>query len=400
MGKIITMNPSFSTLSIYVHLPWCVKKCPYCDFNSHVHQSTTNQLPETEYLRALTLDLQENLTLYPDLKKRPIKSIFFGGGTPSLFSGKAIDNVLTLLSQNFNFTADCEITLEANPGTVERKHFSAYHQAGVNRLSLGIQSFNPAHLKKLGRIHDGQEAEQAISIAREAGFDNINLDIMYGLVNQTVAEAIEDLNLAFSHAPEHLSWYHLTLEPNTLFYKQRPSIPEDNVIQLIEEQGYDLLKQHGYKRYEISAYAKPHRQAAHNLNYWQFGDYLGLGAGAHSKITQNNMIYRIIKHKHPKTYLDCALNQTTFIQEHRQIADEEKPIEFMMNALRLIDGVSLETFEQTTGLSVKTIEKNLNKAKALNLLQIETGSSLGNIQPTEQGVLFLNNLVNIFSEPL
>lgn len=392
------MKLSLYPLSIYVHLPWCVKKCPYCDFNSHVYQSATTPLPEIEYLHALTLDLQENLKLYPDLKNRPIKSIFFGGGTPSLFSGKAIDNILKLLSQHFNFTADCEITLEANPGTVERKHFSAYRQAGVNRLSLGVQSFNPTHLKKLGRIHDGQEATQAIDIAREAGFENINLDIMYGLVNQTVAEAIEDLTLAFRYEPEHLSWYHLTLEPNTLFYKQRPSIPEDNVIQLIEQQGYDLLKQHNYKRYEISAYAKPLRQAAHNLNYWQFGDYLGLGAGAHSKITQDNVIHRIIKHKHPKTYLDCAVNQTTFIQELRQIADEDKPLEFMMNALRLIDGVSLATFEQTTGLTIQTIEKNLVKAKSLNLLQIDALSPRSNIKPSEQGLLFLNNLVNLFSE--
>ena len=392
------MDACLSTLSIYIHLPWCVKKCPYCDFNSHVHQSTSNQLPETEYLHALTLDLQENLNLYPHLKKRPIKSIFFGGGTPSLFSGQAIDTILKLLSHNFNFTADCEITLEANPGTVERKHFSAYRQAGVNRLSLGIQSFNPIHLKKLGRIHDGEEATQAIHIAREAGFENINLDIMYGLVNQTVAEAIKDLTLAFSYAPEHLSWYHLTLEPNTLFYKQRPPIPEDNLIQLIEQQGYDLLKQHGFKRYEISAYAKPHRQAAHNLNYWQFGDYLGLGAGAHSKITQDNKINRIIKHKHPKTYLDCALNQSTFIQEHKQIADEDKPIEFMMNALRLIEGVSLEAFEHSTSLSVHTIEKNLLRAKTQDLLQVDSLSSCGKIKPTEKGLLFLNNLVNLFSE--
>lgn len=392
------MNVHFNNLSIYIHLPWCVKKCPYCDFNSHVHQANPNQPPETEYLKALTLDLQQNLTDYPDLKSRPIQSIFFGGGTPSLFSGQAIDAILKLLAKHFNFTHDCEITLEANPGTVERKHFAAYRQAGVNRLSLGIQSFNPEHLKKLGRIHDNQEAKQAIHIAREAGFDNINIDIMYGLIDQTVTEALDDLNLAFSFAPEHLSWYHLTLEPNTLFYKQRPSIPGDNVVQLIELQGYDLLKQHGYHRYEISAYAQPQRQATHNLNYWQFGDYLGLGAGAHSKITQNNIIHRIVKHKHPKTYLDCALNQTPFIQEHRQVSDEDKAVEFMMNALRLVDGITLDLFEQTTGLSVHTIEKNILKAEAQDLLQIDSLSPLGKIKPTEQGLLFLNNLVNLFSE--
>lgn len=385
-------------LSIYVHLPWCVKKCPYCDFNSHVHQSGSHQLPETEYLKALTLDLKQSLMLYPDLKQRSIKSIFFGGGTPSLFSGQAIDAILKMLTQSFRLSTDCEITLEANPGTVERKHFSAYRQAGVNRLSLGIQSFHAGHLQKLGRIHDAQEAGQAIDIAREAGFDNLNLDIMYGLIDQTVTEAIEDLNLAFGYAPEHLSWYHLTLEPNTLFYKQRPSIPEDNLIQLIEQQGYDLLKQHGYKRYEISAYAKPQRQAVHNLNYWQFGDYLGLGAGAHSKITQNNAIFRLVKHKHPKTYLECVSHQASFIQEQRQIADEDKPIEFMMNALRLIDGVTLDLFKQTTGLSIHTIEKNILKAKTQDLLQIERLSSLGKIKPTEKGLLFLNNLVNLFSE--
>ncbi len=389
-------------LSLYIHLPWCVKKCPYCDFNSHVYKSEQNQneLPEKEYIQALTLDLKESLALYPTLSQRPVHSIFFGGGTPSLFLGQAIASILSMLSKNFNFTADCEITLEANPGTVERKHFTAYRQAGVNRLSLGIQSFNAMHLKKLGRIHDSQEAQQAIGIAREAGFDNINLDIMYGLVEQTLEEAIEDLTLAFSYAPEHLSWYHLTLEPNTLFYKQRPPIPGDQLIHLMEQQGYELLKHHGYHRYEISAYAQSNKQSKHNLNYWQFGDYLGLGAGAHSKITEQNLLHRLIKHKHPKTYLDCCQPPTSFIQENKPILDQDKPLEFMMNALRLIDGIELNRFAETTGISIAHIEKNLIKAKSLNLISFDSLTLNHKIKPTEKGLLFLNNLVNIFSEPL
>jgi putative oxygen-independent coproporphyrinogen III oxidase len=397
------MITSPKNLSLYIHLPWCVKKCPYCDFNSHVYKSDTQNpdLPEQDYVQALTLDLQESLNLYPDLSQRQIDSIFFGGGTPSLFSGKAIGLILNLLAKNFNFAADCEITLEANPGTVERKHFTEYKKAGVNRLSLGIQSFNPAHLKKLGRIHNNLEAQEAILIAREAGFDNINLDIMYGLIAQTLDEAMDDLNLAFSFEPEHVSWYHLTLEPNTLFYKQRPAVPEDELIHLIEVQGYENLKSKGYARYEISAYAQPNRQAKHNLNYWRFGDYLGLGAGSHSKLTANNKIMRLIKHKHPKTYLDCAIHHSSFIQERRILDKQDLPLEFMMNALRLTDGIELELFQQTTGLPLQLIEKNLIQAKSLNLLNFESLQQSSNkVMPTEKGILFLNNLVNLFSEPL
>lgn len=389
-------------LSLYIHLPWCVKKCPYCDFNSHVYKTEDNQngLPEKEYIQALVLDLKESLALYPSLAQRPIHSIFFGGGTPSLFSGQAIKAILSLLANTFNFMPDCEITLEANPGTVERKHFTVYREAGVNRLSLGIQSFNAAHLKKLGRIHDSQEAQQAIGMAREAGFDNINLDIMYGLIEQTLTEALEDLTLAFSYQPEHLSWYHLTLEPNTLFYKQRPPIPGDEIIQVIEQQGYALLKTHGYHRYEISAYAQVGKPSQHNLNYWQFGDYLGLGAGAHSKITEQNLLYRMIKHKHPKTYLDCVQHHASFIQENKTIETQDKPFEFMMNALRLIEGIELRCFEETTGMRVDDIEKTLIKAQSLNLITFDALTLNHKIKPTEKGVLFLNNLVNLFSEPL
>jgi putative oxygen-independent coproporphyrinogen III oxidase len=397
MDKNLFMIKANRPLSIYVHLPWCVKKCPYCDFNSHVYKpenANQSQLPEQEYIEALVLDLQENLFLYPSLKQRPIQSIFFGGGTPSLFSGEAINQILILLKKHFNLKLNCEITLEANPGTVERKHFTAYKQAGINRLSLGIQSFNAGHLKKLGRIHNAQEARQAIAIAREAGFDNINLDIMYGLVDQTLSEAMEDLTLAFSYQPEHLSWYHLTLEPNTLFYKQRPPIPDDDKIQQIEEQGHALLKHHGYQRYEISAYAQPNCQAKHNLHYWQFGDYIGLGAGAHGKITEGNEIHRLIKDKHPKTYLDSAKHHSSFIQENRTILDQDKPLEFMMNALRLIQGVDLSLFEQSTGLPISIIEKNLKHARELNLLHADK------LQATDKGLLFLNDLVQLFSEPL
>ena len=390
-------------LSLYVHLPWCVKKCPYCDFNSHVYHSldlNKPALPEAEYIQALKLDLTESLALYPDLSHREIQSVFFGGGTPSLFSGQAIEEILTNLSKHFHFSPHCEITLEANPGTVERKHFRAYRKAGVNRLSLGIQSFNAEHLKKLGRIHDSLEAKQAISIAREAGFDNLNLDIMYGLINQSLSEALEDLSVACGHQPEHLSWYNLSLEPNTLFYKQRPPLPEDNVMHLIENQGDALLKTHGYTRYEISAYARPNHQAKHNLNYWQFGDYLGLGAGAHSKITTptHKKIHRLIKHKHPKTYLDCldcAHAQISFVQENKIVCDQDKPMEFMMNALRLVEGVDLSLFEQCTGLPLSRIEKILLKAKHLDLLD-----SSEKIKPTKKGLLFLNDLVNLFSEDI
>lgn len=387
-----------SDLSIYIHIPWCVKKCPYCDFNSHVYsteQATQPNLPETDYIQALFLDLKQSLALYPDLTQRSIQSVFFGGGTPSLFSGGAIETILNHLAGLFNFKSTAEITLEANPGTVERKHFKSYRQAGINRLSLGIQSFNIAHLNKLGRIHSAQEAEHAIDIAREAGFDNINLDIMYGLIEQSLSEAIEDLTRAFSYQPEHLSWYHLTLEPNTLFYKQRPLIPEEDLIQDIENNGHRLLEEKGYKRYEISAYAQPNRVSQHNLNYWRFGDYLGIGAGAHSKISEDaHLIHRLIKHKHPKTYLACTQNHTSFIQENKLIPDQDKPLEFMMNALRLTEGIELDLFERTTGLSVELIKQNLLQAQALGLLTLEKLT----IRPTVKGLCFLNNLVTIFSE--
>lgn len=373
-------------LSLYIHFPWCIRKCPYCDFNSHTLKT---DLPEDEYIDTLIVDLDN------DLKKiqtpTPLISIFMGGGTPSLFSATALKKLLDAIQQRIEFSPNIEITLEANPGTVEYQRFAGYHEAGINRLSIGIQSFQTEKLKALGRIHDAQEAIRAAETAHRAGFTNFNLDLMHGLPQQSLAEGLQDLQTAIALNPTHLSWYQLTLEPNTLFAKQPPQLPHEEIIWELQEQGKHLLKQHGFEQYEISAYAKNNHQSQHNLNYWQFGDYLGIGAGAHSKITdtQTQQIIRTWKVKNPRDYLTQKNN---FIGEEKIIPAKELPFEFMLNALRLYQTIPLTLFSVRTGLSLEIIKKPLIAAEKKELLTWNETS----IQTTDLGRQFYNNLVEIF----
>ena len=314
-------------LSLYLHFPWCVAKCPYCDFNSH---GLRGAVPEDAYIAALIRDLDFEL-LQPE--SRPIQSIFMGGGTPSLFSGRAIASVLEAFAKRLSFAPDIEITLEANPGTVDAGYFRDYRTAGVNRLSIGVQSLNDAMLKRLGRIHGHDDAVSAVRIARAAGFDNLNLDLMFALPEQSEAEAAADLREAIALGPEHLSYYQLTLEPNTEFAARPPKLPDDDAAWAMQLAGQALLAEHGYAQYEVSAYAQAGRQSRHNRNYWQFGDYLGIGAGAHGKRTFADRIERRARHKLPKTY-QAAAGQASALQEQRDVSAPELPFEFAMNALR------------------------------------------------------------------
>ncbi|VUD69126.1 Oxygen-independent coproporphyrinogen-III oxidase-like protein YqeR [Thalassocella blandensis] len=373
-------------LSLYIHIPWCIKKCPYCDFNSHAGKA--EQLPIEEYCKALRQDLTEDAKW---AQGRKIQSIFFGGGTPSLFPPAAIAEILSDVDHIVGIEEHAEITLEANPGTTEYTSFRALRQAGVNRLSIGIQSFNPEHLQKLGRIHSANEAETAIHRAQEEGFDNINLDLMHGLPQQTVAMALDDLEKAMSFRPNHLSWYQLTIEKNTEFFSRPPSLPEEDILVDIFEAGQQALFQQGYQQYEISAYSKAGKMSAHNINYWQFGDYLAIGAGAHGKITLDDQqqIMRFQKTRLPQHYLDPARQFTA--QQH--ICDSENLVlEFMMNALRLNDGVASELFQQRTGLALETILPTLQQLHAKGLLE----SPAQRIQPSALGRLYLNNLLESF----
>lgn len=370
-------------LALYIHLPWCVEKCPYCDFNSH---KMKDNLPEELYVAALLSEL----ALHSDsLKQRPLVSIFFGGGTPSLFSGKAIDAILNGAAKYLQLPAGIEITLEANPGTVDQIHFQDYRRAGVNRLSLGVQSLQPEKLKLLGRIHDREQAINAVRIAKHAGFDNFNLDIMYGLPQQTIAEALQDVQDALQHEPTHFSWYQLTIEPNTLFYHQRPTLPQDDMIWEMQLAGQEFLQKNNFHQYEVSAYAQPDKQCAHNKNYWEFGDYLGIGAGAHSKITDNHHVTRFAQVRHPKDYLDAAKRHAL---EKKMISPQELIFEFMLNALRLNDGVSASLFTAHTGLPLTALAPQLAEAENKGLLE----KNPQHIQPTELGKKFLNNLTEIF----
>jgi oxygen-independent coproporphyrinogen-3 oxidase len=371
-------------LSLYIHLPWCVKKCPYCDFNSH---ALRQELPERDYIDALLNDLIADLPL---INTRPIVSIFMGGGTPSLFSGTAIQRLLDGVRQHCQLSDTVEITLEANPGTVEQENFYGYRAAGVNRLSLGIQSFNSQHLKKLGRIHGSNEAIQAVHAAKKAGFTNFNIDLMHGLPEQTVADAVADLQQAIALEPTHISWYQLTLEPNTLFYVQPPILPDDEKLWDIQTAGQALLAQKHYQQYEVSAYAQTGKQCQHNLNYWQFGDYLGIGAGAHSKITlDDGRIIRSTKTKHPKDYLNPA---TPFMSEQHNVSQQQKAFEYMLNALRLYQPISLPHFTERTGLTLQHIEPALIQAQQKGLLQFTDKT----IQLTEQGHLFVDEITQLF----
>lgn len=371
-------------LALYIHIPWCVRKCPYCDFNSH---ATGPELPEQAYVEALLADLDIDL---PAAHGRALTSIFFGGGTPSLFSARALDRLLQGVNQRLAFASDIEITLEANPGTFEQAKFRDYRQLGINRLSIGVQSFQSAQLKALGRIHDGSEAVRATEMARAAGFDNFNLDLMHGLPEQDVEGALADLRQAIALAPPHLSWYQLTVEPNTLFWSQPPEIPEDDILWDIQEAGQALLAAEGFAQYETSAYARAGRRARHNLNYWSFGDFLGIGAGAHAKLSDpDGTIRRSWKTRLPKDYLDPA---KTFQAGERQLEAAELPFEFMMNALRLTDGVPAEQFAQRTGLPLASIATACSEARAAGLLDADPAR----LKPTVRGQLFLNDLLQRF----
>lgn len=373
-------------LSLYVHLPWCLRKCPYCDFNSHLREGG---LPEDRYIDALFADLERDLPL---VWGRPVHSLFLGGGTPSLFSADAIDRLLVGLRARLPISALAEITLEANPGTVDMARFQGFRQAGVKRLSIGVQSFNDACLQRLGRIHDGQQAQTAIDAARQAGFDNFNLDLMFALPEQSIDQALADLDQALSFAPPHLSLYQLTLEPNTAFAQQPPAgLPDADSAAVMEEQLRERLQAAGLHRYEISAHAQSGHAAAHNLNYWQFGDYLGIGAGAHGKLTQASGIIRSSKPRNPEAYMAQALAAGP-LGEMLPVASHELPFEFMLNALRLVDGFDPVLFPSRTGLALETIETSLHLAEQQGLITRDTKR----IRPSAQGLHFLNDLVSLF----
>ncbi len=371
-------------LSLYIHIPWCVKKCPYCDFNSH---ESRTEIPEKRYVAALIADLEQSV---PRVYGRKIKSVFFGGGTPSLFSAESIDAILSAVRMLTPLEYGAEITLEANPGTVETARFTAYKQAGINRLSLGIQSFNADYLKALGRIHDDKQAMQAAELALNT-FERVNLDVMYALPNQTLAHALQDARQAVELNPDHLSFYHLTLEPNTPFYRTPPSLPDDDLSADMQEQIEALLAEHGYEHYETSAFCKPKSQSRHNLNYWQFGDYLGIGAGAHSKLSYHDKITRETRHKHPKAFMENA-EKGNAVDNTWVIERADLGFEFMMNALRLTDGVEASLFQQRTGLSLQTMHAGLAAATKKGFIT----QGLKRIKPTALGQRYLNNLLGLF----
>jgi putative oxygen-independent coproporphyrinogen III oxidase len=371
-------------LALYIHIPWCVKKCPYCDFNSHAAGPT---LPEEEYVDALLADLDADLA---QVYNRPLSSIFFGGGTPSLFSAKALGRLLEGVERRVAFAADIEITLEANPGTFEQAKFRDYRSLGINRLSIGVQSFQAPKLIALGRIHDGNEAVHAADMARAAGFDNFNLDLMHGLPDQSIEDALSDLRIAIAQGPTHLSWYQLTVEPNTVFWNQPPVMPEDDILWDIQEAGQALLAAEGYAQYEVSAYAQAGKAARHNLNYWSFGDFLGIGAGAHAKLSRpDGTISRSWKTRLPKDYLDSSKR---FSAGERPLGADELPFEFLMNVLRLTDGVASELFTQRTGLPLSQLAAARAEAEQRGLLH----SDPTRLSATREGQLFLNDLLQHF----
>jgi putative oxygen-independent coproporphyrinogen III oxidase len=369
-----------------VHIPWCVRKCPYCDFNSHTAGS---EIPEQAYIKALIADLQQDKKW---AQGRKLCSIFFGGGTPSLFSAAGIGQILKAAERIIGFEPDIEITLEANPGTAEQEKFSGFRSAGVNRLSIGIQSFNDQHLLRLGRIHDGAQALSAIETARRAGFSNFNLDLMHGLSGQTVDQARRDLELASDSGALHISWYQLTIEPNTEFYSRPPQLPEEDALVDIQQAGMELLDNGGYKQYEVSAFAQPGRRSQHNMNYWQFGDYLGIGAGAHGKVTlaTENSILRTNKTRQPDNYL--ARDPLTLAQQ-KPIARDELAVEFMMNGLRLRDGLNAGFFTSRTGLAASSIAKQVAKLQSQGLMEVDSRR----YQTTALGYQFLNSTLQGFS---
>lgn len=390
-GSIICDSPLVSPgvtalppLALYVHIPWCVRKCPYCDFNSH---ESKGDAPEEEYCAALLRDLELSLPL---VWGRRIYSIFFGGGTPSLFSARSIDALISGIRARLPLASDCEVTLEANPGTFEAEKFRDFRAAGVTRLSIGIQSFNPRHLKALGRIHDDNQARRAIESAARS-FDNFNLDLMYALPGQTEAEALRDAEEAIAWQSTHLSFYHLTIEPDTLFHRRPPVVPDADAAAVIEDAVHGRLRAAGFDQYETSAFARADRRCRHNLNYWEFGDYLGLGAGAHSKLSFPNRIIRQTRTKQPREYLKRVAAGEPVLEE-KPLKRADAVFEFMMNALRLTDGFPVALFQERTGLSISTAAKALNAAESRGLIVRDHLR----IAPSELGRRFLNDLLEIF----
>ncbi|MBU6502042.1 MAG: oxygen-independent coproporphyrinogen III oxidase-like protein [Burkholderiales bacterium] len=379
---------SLPPLSLYVHLPWCIRKCPYCDFNSH--EMKPGGLPEQRYLDALIADLEAALPL---VWGRTIHSVFIGGGTPSLFSPEAIDRLLGDIRARLPLEPDCEVTLEANPGTFEKDRFRAFRAAGVTRLSVGVQSFNDAHLKALGRVHDRAQALAAVQEAA-AAFDTFNLDIMYALPNQTLQDVEQDIQTALGLNPPHISIYHLTIEPNTYFAKFPPVVPEDDTAYAMLDRITELTGAAGLERYEVSAYARPGHRCAHNLNYWQFGDYLGIGAGAHSKLSFAHRIVRQVRFREPRLYMDNALAGQAVAQDE-EVSRADLPFEFMLNALRLKDGFELPRFFERTGLTLNAIRPGLDEAEQKGLIARDHLSA----KPTARGFDFLSDLQAIFLPP-
>ena len=377
--------PALPPLSLYVHFPWCVRKCPYCDFNSH--EPGAGGIPEAAYVDALAADIEAALPL---VWGRPVVSVFIGGGTPSLMSAAGVERLLSDVRARLPLEADCEITMEANPGTFEAERFAAYRSTGVNRLSIGVQSFDPAKLEALGRIHDRAQAEAAADLARRV-FDNFNLDLMFGLPSQSIEEAQADVEAALQFAPPHLSLYQLTLEPNTVFAKYPPAVPDDDTVAGMQEWIEARAAQAGYRRYEVSAYARPGQECRHNLNYWRFGDYLGVGAGAHSKISFPHRIVRQVRFRQPASYLERAA-RGEFLAEHVEVGRRDLPFEFMLNALRLSEGVPARLFAERTGLPASAIEAPLQQAEQRGLIERDHAR----IQPTELGRRFLTDLQALF----
>ncbi|HCK80446.1 MAG TPA: radical SAM family heme chaperone HemW [Candidatus Competibacter sp.] len=374
-------------LTLYIHIPWCVRKCPYCDFNSH---ETRGPVPERAYVDALLADLEQDL---PRVWGRRIASLFIGGGTPSLFSAEALDRLLSGLRARLPLRPDLEVTLEANPGTVERGRFAEFRATGINRLSVGVQSFNDDQLRRLGRIHDRRDAFAAAEAAHAAGLTNFNLDLMFGLPDQTVEQALADVANAVALEPAHLSYYQLTIEPNTAFHRAPPPLPDDETSDAIQQCAQAELARCGYQRYEVSAYAREGRRCQHNLNYWEFGDYLGIGAGAHGKLSDpaTGQIRRLWKLKHPRDYLGQA-GTAAAIGGDEPIRAIDLPVEFLMNALRLVEGVTAESFGERTGLSLDALEPALGQARASDLLDADPQR----LRPTALGLRFLNDVLQRF----
>lgn len=379
--------PQSIPLSLYIHMPWCVRKCPYCDFNSHTvpgGQQLSLEL-EKEYLHALVEDFKTQINFAQD---REITSVFIGGGTPSLISAEGYQWLFAQLKQHLNFSNNCEITLEANPGTLEHEPFEAYLKAGINRLSIGVQTFNTAHLTKLGRIHSADNAVNAIQQAKKAGFKRVNVDLMHGLPEQTLEQALYDLKMAVDHGATHISWYQLTIEPNTVFFRTQPILPSENILSDIQEEGEKYLIESGFTNYEVSAWRKE-KPSLHNLNYWQFGDYLAIGAGAHGKVTQEDGVYRFQKTRLPKDYLEKT---PAPMVNFEKVVSDDLPFEFMMNALRLKEGVPADYYKQRTGLELTTANDSLQQLYNQGLLSKESER----IVCTDRGYRFLNAVLEEF----